>query len=113
MDMERDRDMDTDMETDKDRDTDRDMDMDTDMEMDLGKETNNGDVCIRSICRNSPYSTVWITYHNQPRYTVCTLVVRLPNESNDMLIFRHLYCCWDCSPNDVLAELQMSVMDEK
>jgi hypothetical protein len=68
MESDRDMDTDTDMETDEDRDTDRDMDMDTDMEMYLDKETHNGYVCTRSIWRNSPYSTVWITYHNQPRY---------------------------------------------
>jgi hypothetical protein len=39
------------------------------------------------------------------------LVAPLRDEKNYMQIFKHLYCHWDWSPKDPLAELEISVWD--
>ncbi len=46
----------------------------------------------------------------QQRYE---LVAPLPNENYDMLIKKNLYRYWDISPNNMLAELEISVRGEK
>jgi hypothetical protein len=42
----------------------------------------------------------------QQRYE---LVAPLPTKKYDMLIFKNSYRHWDFSPNDVLAELEISL----
>ncbi len=73
-----------------------DIDKDTDMEL------------LLSIRR---YSAVWISCDTswrkfQQRYK---LVATLPNKNYDMLIFKNSYRHWDFFPNDVLAELEISL----
>ncbi len=98
-------DKDMDKNTDKDKDTDMDMNMnmvkDVDMELELEVEY----FCKISIRRYNPYSTVWTIWDTarrkfQWRYK---LVASLHDENNS--------CCrWNCSPNDVLAELEILVL---
>jgi hypothetical protein len=88
------------------------MEMDMEMDTEMDTETELEYFCWIYICRYSCYSAVWITcdtsrHKFQQRYQ---LVAPIPNENYDMLIlkknpYRHL----DFSPNDVLAELEMSV----
>ncbi len=65
----------------------------------------------RDMDKNSRYSAIWITCDTsrrkfQQRYK---LVAPLPNENYDMLILKNTYRHGDFSPNDVLAELEISV----
>jgi hypothetical protein len=63
------------------------------------------------IQRNCPNNAIWndseILRHNfQWRYI---LVAPLHNETNDMKIYKNPYRFWNSFPNDVLAELEISV----
>jgi hypothetical protein len=90
-----------DAETDVEIYTDIDTDIYTDIDMDIDRDMD----------KDSRYSAIWITCDIsrrkfQQRYK---LVVPLPNKNYDMLIFKKSYRHWDFSPNDVLAELEISV----
>ncbi len=59
----------------------------------------------------SRYSAAWITCDTsrrkfQQRYK---LVALLPDENYNKQIGKNSYRCWNCLPNDVLAELEISV----
>jgi hypothetical protein len=95
------------METDID--TDMDMDKETDMDKDMGMELEYYRWI--SIRPYRCYSAVWTTCDTARRklHQCYKLVAPLPNENYDMLIFKNSYRYWGLSPNDVLAELEMSV----
>jgi hypothetical protein len=82
--------MDTDKETDKDIDTDMDTDLDY--------------LFYIKIWRYNSYRAMWIAYDTsqckfQQRYK---LAVPLPDENYDMLIFKSLWRCWNCFPNNTV-----------
>ncbi len=113
MDKDNDMDKDTDKGTNKHTDTDMDMDTDKDMDKDTDTDMELEFFCKTSIRRYSCYSSVWITcdtsWRKFPWYYTCKLVVPPPDENYDMHIFKNLCRRWNCSPNDVLAELEISV----
>ncbi len=94
---------DTEKEIDTETDIDTDMDKDTDMELEYYRW-----ISIRPYRR---YSAVWITCDTARRklHQRYKLVAPLHNEKYDMLILKNSYRYWDFSPNDVLADLKMSV----
>jgi hypothetical protein len=108
-------------------DIETETDMETETEIETGTETENTRTwtwprtrtwtwnwhtfakCF--IWRNCPYSAIWnvfeISRHNfQWRYI---FIAPLHNENNDMKIFKNSYRCWNIFPNDVFAELEISV----
>jgi hypothetical protein len=105
--------------------TDVEMDKETEMDMVMEMETDNtwiwtwtwtwtwirGTLAQYLIWGNSPYSAIrivsdmsWCNF--QHRFI---LVALLHEEKNEMLIFNNILHDWDCSLNDVLVELEISV----
>jgi hypothetical protein len=73
---------------------------------------NLGNFCKYFLWCNCPYSAIWnaleISWRNfQWPYR---LVAPLHHENDDMQILKNSYHCWNSFPNDVLAELGISVL---
>ncbi len=94
-----------------DMETETNMEMETDMETEMETDNtwkwtwprkrmwtwNRRTFAKYFIRRNCPNSTIWSA--SEP----------LHNGNNNMKIFKNSYCFWNSFPNDILAELEISV----